>query len=214
MKKSLKPLLALVALAFATTVSFAQSPKIAIVDMARLFDSHYKTAEKNAVFQGEQERAKAEIARLNGEGLFLQEEVQNIGEQLNNPVHSEAAQTQVRGEYGAKVQELQRKQEEMNALVQNRSKSLQKRVLNFRSLLMDEIGKVAVDVAKRQGAMLLLDKSGPSLLGMSVVMYYESSLEITDTVLAEINKDRPADVLPALAAAGEEAPVVSFPGGN
>ncbi|MCF3651784.1 OmpH family outer membrane protein [Synoicihabitans lomoniglobus] len=209
MKNSLKTLCVLVAFAAAASAGFAQAPKIAIVDMARLFDSHYKTAEKNVVFQSEQERVKAEINRLNGEGLALQEEAQSIAEQLNNPVLSEDAKVKIQEDARAKVAQLQQKQGEMNALVQNSSESLKKRVMNFRSLLMDEIGKVAVEVAKRQGATLLMDKSGPSLLGMPAVLYYEPSLEITDAVLAEINKTRPAGT-PAATTTGEE-PTVSFP---
>jgi len=73
---------------------------------------------------------------------------------------------------------------------------------------MDEISKVAVEVAKRKGITLLMDKSGPSLLGVPAVLYYEPSLELTDEVLAEINKDAPAAVP---GAAGGETPAVSFP---
>ncbi len=215
MKNTLKNLFTLVAFAGAAVVGFAQAPKIAIVDMAYLFDNHYKTAEQNAVFKGEQERVKAEINRLNGEGLALQEEAQSIAEQLNNPVLSEDAKAKIEDEARAKVGELQRKQNEMNQLVNNSTESLRKRVMNFRSLLLEEISKVAVDVAKREGAALLFDKSGPTVLGMPTLLYNDESMEITQAVLAEINKDKPADAaVAAPAAEGEEAPTVSFPGAN
>ena len=210
MKIPFKPLIAVVAFSASALVGLAQAPKVAIVDMARLFDSHYKTVEKNAVFQSEQDKVKEEINRLNGEGLKLQEEAQGIAEQLNNPVLSEDAKAKISQEARTKVDELRRKQEEMNALLQNSSESLKKRIMNFRSLLMDEISKVAVTVAKRKGITLMLDKSGPSLLGVPAVLYYDSAMEITDDVLAEINKDKPADA-PSAPAAGGDAPAVSFP---
>lgn len=75
---------------------------------------------------------------------------------------------------------------------------------------MDEISKVAVEVAKRKGVTLLMDKSGPSLLGVPAVLYYEPGFEITEDVLTEINKDKPAGA-PAAAAGSTEAPAVSFP---
>ncbi len=210
MKIPFKPLIAAVAFSASALVGLAQAPKVAIVDMARLFDSHYKTVEKNAVFQSEQDKVKEEINRLNGEGLKLQEEAQGIAEQLNNPVLSEDAKAKISQEARTKVDELRRKQEEMNALLQNSSESLKKRIMNFRSLLMDEISKVAVTVAKRKGITLMLDKSGPSLLGVPAVLYYDSAMEITDDVLAEINKDKPAGA-PSAPAAGGDAPAVSFP---
>lgn len=218
MKNTLKNLFALVAFASLTVAGLAQAPKIAIVDMAYLFDNHYKTAEQNAVFKGEQERVKAEINRLNGEGLALQEEAKSIADQLNNPVLSEDAKAKIEDEARAKVGELQRKQNEMNQLVNNSTESLRKRVMNFRSLLLDEISKVAVDVAKRQGATILLDKSGPTVLGMPTVLFNDESMEITQTVLAEINKNKPADSAvgtpgPA-STSSDETPTVSFPGAN
>ncbi|MBT5903278.1 MAG: OmpH family outer membrane protein [Opitutaceae bacterium] len=217
MKSHLKPLIALLAFALIATAGSAQSLKVGVVDMASLFDSHYKTAEKNIVFQEEQERVKAEIERLNGQGLALQEEAQGLAEQLNNPVLKDDAKALIEQDARTKVEEMQRKQQEMNALVQNSSESLKQRIMNFRTLLMDEISQVAQEVAKRQGITLLFDKSGPSLLGMPAVLYAEEGLEITAEVLAEINKDKPADAPDAPVAGpassdSADTPTVSFPG--
>ena len=44
--------------------------------------------------------------------------------------------------------------------------SLQQRFNNFRSLLLDEISKKVTEIAKRKGATLVVDKSGPSLAGI------------------------------------------------
>jgi outer membrane protein len=210
MKILFKPLIVAAVFSASVLVGLAQAPKVAIVDMARLFDSHFKTVEKNAVFQSEQDKVKEEINRLNGEGLALQEQAQGIAEQLNNPVLSEDAKAKISQDARVKVDELRRKQEEMNALMQNSSESLKKRIMNFRSLLMDEISKVAVDVAKRKGITLMLDKSGPSLLGVPAVLYFDPMMEITDEVLAEINKDKPEGAPSAPAATGD-TPAVSFP---
>jgi outer membrane protein len=210
MKILFKPLIVAAVFSASALVGLAQAPKVAIVDMARLFDSHFKTVEKNAVFQSEQDKVKEEINRLNGEGLALQEQAQGIAEQLNNPVLSEDAKAKISQDARVKVDELRRKQEEMNALMQNSSESLKKRIMNFRSLLMDEISKVAVDVAKRKGITLMLDKSGPSLLGVPAVLYFDPMMEITDEVLAEINKDKPEGAPSAPAATGD-TPAVSFP---
>jgi outer membrane protein len=211
----MKPLIALLAFGLTAAVGAAQTLKIGVVDMARLFDAHYKTAEKNIVFQDEQERVKAEIQRLNDEGLALQEEAQGMAEQLNNPVLSDDAKAEIQTKARAKVEEMQRKQQEMNTLVSNSSESLKQRIMNFRTLLMDEISKVATEVAQREGITLLFDKAGPSLLGMPAVLYADSSYEITDAVLAEINKNRPADAPTAPvdgpASSSDETPTVSYP---
>ncbi len=217
MQSNLNPLTVLLAIALSAAVGSAQTLKVGVVDMARLFDAHYKTAEKNIVFQDEQEHVKAEIERLNGQGLALQEEAQSMAEQLNNPVLSDDAKAKIEEDTRVKVEQMQRKQQEMNALVTNSRDSLKQRIMNFRTLLMDEISQVAQEVAKRQGINMLFDKSGPSLLGMPAVLYAEDSLEITEEVLAEIDKDKPADAPsapvegPASSGAGEDTPTVAFP---
>jgi outer membrane protein len=40
--------------------------------------------------------------------------------------------------------------------------------------MLEEIGKIATDVAKRKGATLLLDKAGPSLIGIPAVIYADA----------------------------------------
>ena len=217
MKSHLKPLIALLAFVLIAAAGSAQSLKVGVVDMANLFDEHYKTAEKNIVFQEEQERVKAEIERLNGQGLALQEEAQGLAEQLNNPVLKDDAKAGIEQQARTKVEEMQRKQQEMNALMQNSSESLKQRIMNFRTLLMDEISQVAQEVAKRQGITMLFDKSGPSLLGMPAVLYAEDGLDITAEVLTEINKNKPANAPDApvdgpASSDAAETPTVSFPG--
>ncbi|MFH1500305.1 MAG: OmpH family outer membrane protein [Verrucomicrobiota bacterium] len=63
---------------------------------------------------------------------------------------------------------------------------------SFRDLMLEEIGKIATEIAKKKGATILLDKSGPSLIGISNLIYFDPSYDITEEVLKEINKGRPA----------------------
>jgi outer membrane protein len=81
--------------------------------------------------------------------------------------------------------------------------------------MIEEISKVAVEIAKKKGATFLLDKSGPTLVGVSNILYFDPSLDITDEVMAEINKDRPA-VTPtpvsATAPATGDMPKITVPG--
>ena len=75
--------------------------------------------------------------------------------------------------------------------------------------------------AKRKGATLVIDKSGPTVLGIPAVIYADSAYDITDEAMAEINKDRPAAPAAATgtgpaatppAASTAKAPSVTVPG--
>src|SRR5260221_12248904 len=75
-------------------------------------------------------------------------------------------------------------------------------MLTRREMLLEEITKVVKDVAKRKGATLVLDKSGPSAFRIPIVLDSDPGFDITDEVIAEVNKDRP----PAAPAAPASTP--------
>lgn len=226
MKTSLKSLIALAVAGVLAVAAQAQpAPKILVVDMAKLYDGHFKTEEQNGKLKADQAKAEEELQKLNTEGNSLVASFKTLQEGLNNPALSADGKAKAQQELEAKGQDIQKKQAEVNAFRANTQRSLQQRINNFKQFLLEEISKVAVDIAKKKGATLLVDKSGPSLIGISSVLYFDPSYDITEEVSKEINKDRPAGSAlstpsaPAAApvaapkpAASGEAPSVSFPG--
>ena len=101
----------------------------------------------------------------------------------------------------------------MQTFIQNTRNSLGQRLNNFRAVALEEISKVATEIAKRKGANILLDKAGPTGIGISNLIYADAAFDITDDVQKEINKDRPAGSATAAPAPGaaSTAPAVSVP---
>ncbi|MCF7760394.1 MAG: OmpH family outer membrane protein, partial [Cephaloticoccus sp.] len=97
---------------------------------------------------------------------------------------------QARGEAEQKLQEIQRKNNELQSFEANTRNLLQQRFQNFKTIMLEEISKIATDIAKAKGAKLLLDKSGPNLLGISSVIYSDAAMDITPEVETEINRGR------------------------
>jgi len=127
----------------------------------------------------------------------------------------------VQAEAQRKMEEIQRKTNEVRTFEANTQRALQGRIRTFRDLMFEEIGKIATDVAKRRGAALLVDKSGPSLLGIPTVVHFDPALDITDEVMKEINKDRPASAAAPATATGasaagssSDAPMIKVPIGG
>ncbi len=216
MKTSFKSFLA-VAFAglFAVAAQAQPAPKIFVVDMAKLYDAHYKTEEQNSKLKADQQKAEDELQKLNTEGNTLVKDFNELKEQVNNPALSADAKAKAQQDLEAKGQEIQRKQNEVNAFRANTQRSLQQRINNFKQFLLEEISKIAVDIAKKKGATLLIDKSGPTLIGLPSLLYFDPAYDITADVTKEIDKDRPAgSAAPAAAtpAASGDTPAVSFPG--
>lgn len=193
MKNTLKSLVAIAAFGAATLAAHAQpAVKILVVDMAKLYDNHYKTLEQNAKIQSDDQKAQEEVDKMNKEGNALVEEYKNLNDQANSSALSAEKKTQAQNDAQKKLEQIQAKQNEVRTFIQNTRNSLQQRLQTFRSLMLEEIGKVASDIAKRKGATILLDKAGPSLIGVSNIVYSDPAFEVTDEVMAEINKSRPA----------------------
>jgi len=215
MKQSLKSLTALAVLGLAALPASAQpAVKIAVVDMAKLYDTHYKTVEQNAKIQADDQKAQEEVERMNKEGNVLVEEYKNLSEQANSPALSPEAKSKAQNEAQKKLEQIQNKQREVQSFIQNTRNSLSQRLNTFRGLML---AKVATELAKKRGANLLLDKAGPTAIGISNILYSDAAYDLTDEVAKEVNKDKPAGApsapsAPTAPAAAGAAPAVSVPG--
>lgn len=221
MKNPVRTLLALAL--FSTSALFAQaqsSVKVAVVDLAKLYDSHFKTEEQNAKIQVEEQNAQQELDRLNKEGNALVEQLKEYQEQVNNPASTPQAKQKAQEAAQQKYEEIRKKQQEVQRYQMDTSAFLQKRINNFKIVMLEDISAKATEIAKSKGATLLLDKSGPSLIGVPSVIYFDSSMDITADVLEAINKDRPVSATPVAPAApaapaaapASEAPMITVPG--
>jgi outer membrane protein len=194
MNKLLASLCAFAALAgIAASPAVAQpTPKIVVVDMAKLLDGHYKTEEQNAKLKGDEAKANDELEKINKEGQSLVEELKKMEEDGKNPTLATEAKEKLQTEMRTKIEEIQKKQNEVQSFRTNTQRSLQQRIQNFRKLMFEEISVTVTEVGKKKGANLVLDKSGPSLIGISPVVYADAGFDITEDVQKEINKSRPA----------------------
>lgn len=220
MKNPIKSLVAIAAFAALAVGAHAQpAVKILVVDMAKLYDTHYKTLEQNAKIQTDDQKAQEEVEKMNKEGNSLVEEYKSLNDSSNNPALSAEAKGKAQADAQKKLESIQNKQREVQTFIQNTRNTLGQRLNTFRSLMLEEISKVAADVAKRKGATLLFDKAGPTAIGISNVIYADNGFDITDEVMKEVNKDRPAGAPTAppapatgTGATGSGAPAVTLPG--
>ncbi len=218
MKKTIQSILAATAVALTSGAVHAQSTvKILTVDVAKVLEGYYKTQDEQEKFKADEQKAQTQLATITKEGNALVDQYKELDEQSKNPASTAEAKAKVQGEMQKKGEEIQQKKQEQNAFIQTTRQTMQQRIQTFRQLMVEEISKASVDIAKKKGATFLLDKSGPTLLGVSSVLYSEPSLDITDEVLAEVNKDRPAvTTAPAAAASSSpgatDSPKITVPG--
>jgi outer membrane protein len=211
MNKMIRTLITLAAFGAGSTALLAQpAVKLVVVDMAKVYDSHYKTEEANAKFRDAEQKAQEQVEELNKQGQSLVDEYKELMEQSKNTVLTPEARSKAEGDAQKKLEDIQRKQGEVQNFRTNTQRSLQQRIKTHRDILLEEITKVVNDLAKRQGATLVVDKSGPTLFGIPSVLYSDPSYDITDAVVKEVNKDRPAPA-PAAATPAATTPAAAAP---
>jgi outer membrane protein len=206
----IRTLMTLTALAVGSTALQAQPAlKLIVVDMAKVFDAHYKSEEANAKFRDAEQKAREQAEELNKQGQALVEEYKELQEQAKNALLTPEARTKAEGDAQKKLDEIRRKQEEVQGFRVNTERSLQQRIKTHRDLLLEEISKTVADMAKKQGATLVLDKSGPTLFGIPAIIFADPAYDITADVITEVNKDRPP--APPAPAATTPAPAPATP---
>ena len=89
MKTSIKSLLAVLCAGFIAVAAQAQpAPKVLVIDLAKIYDGHYKTEEQNAKLKSDQQKAEDDLQKLNNEGNALVKAFNDLKEQINNPTLS------------------------------------------------------------------------------------------------------------------------------
>jgi outer membrane protein len=216
MKTSFKSMLALAA--FGATALFSQAqpaPKVLVIDLGKVFQGHYKTAEQQDALQTVSQKAEQDLGGLNKEINDLIAKYKDGDEQSKNPALTNDARGKAQAETEKIGEAIRAKQTEAQNFVNNTRRSLAERSQNFQNLLVEEISKVASEIAKKKGATLLLNKPA--------AVYSDPAYDISDEVLAEVNKNKPATTTtptaaPAPAAKNpvpattDGAPTVTFPG--
>ena len=188
MKKFLISLLALGALA-ASTLS-AQT-KIVTVNMNEAFDRYYKAVSFKESMQSLGASLQEEVAAKRADLQAKAEAFEKLREELNNPMLSADAKKEKETEAQKALQDIRQQEQEFQRWAQGKEREFQRRGTELRGNLIKEIRDVVLVVGKEAGADLILDTTDLSGNGAPTVIYADSGLNITEKVIAEINKSAP-----------------------
>jgi outer membrane protein len=216
MNRSLKSVITAIAFGSAALGLSAQPVlKIATADMSKLLEGYYKTDEQMVKIRADEQKAQTELERMSKELTQVVDQYKEALDQSKNTLLTAEARAKAESDVAQKAEDIRRRQTDGQAFGANAQRSLQQRISNARSLLLDEISKKVIEIAKNKGATLVVDRSGPTFIGIPSVIYADPAFDITAEALTEINKDRPVAAAAAPAsptpAATPAAPAVDTP---
>lgn len=210
MKTSIKSLIAIAAFGATALFAPAQTLKVGTIDMNKALDGYWKTQEEQAVVKGYEQRATEGTERIMNEGRASVDKYREAAEQANNTILTEEARKAAAQQAQVLLQEVQKKEQEIQAFRNQAVQTIQQQVATSRRALLEKITEVASAIAKKKGITLLVEKSNAAVI---TVVYADPGFDITDEVVIELNKDRPATApaaAPAAPATTGTAPAINF----
>src|SRR5690606_8885999 len=112
--------------------------------------------------------------------------------EAQSPALSAEARERLQAEAAAKLQTIQEKRMEVQQFQANTQRALEQRQQSHRQLMLDEIREAVKVIAQKHNANLVLDSSTKlGGIGTRSVLFADASLDITDEVLQELNKNQP-----------------------
>src|SRR3954453_16913881 len=167
--------------------SYAQG-KIGTVDMNRAFKEYNKTKDAETKINDAKNAAKKEYDDRADAYKKALDEINNLNKQLDSSALSADAKTKLAKERDDKIANIKNMEREINEFRQTRERQLQEQALRMREGIVKEITDIVTERVKANNLDLVLDKSGPSLNGVPLVMYAKENWDFTSDVIATLNK--------------------------
>ncbi len=176
--------------------AFAQAQqKIATLDVERALKDYYKHQEAETKLNKELEAIKAD-AKIREENLKKMADEHNALVKEMEATADEAAKKDLDQQIKVKRQAIDTLNKQRQTTLQNALKGLQEKMRNQMEAFIKVVDQVAANVAKEKKADLVLDSSALTPRGNHSVVFTTPALDITDSVLKELNKDAPKDYVP------------------
>lgn len=171
--------------------------KVATVDVQKLFADYYKTHEA----QAEVDKAAKTVQETNNTRAEtikkMEADFNEMVKKLQDPMLNEKDKKDLEQKAQIKRQEVIALEQERRGFVERQLKSLQEQMKLRSANIMGEITKITEGIATKANYDLVLDKSAQALRSNNVFVYTKPNMDITATVMKELNKDAPKDFDPS-----------------
>jgi outer membrane protein len=179
-------------------VTFAQGTlKVGTVDMNRAFKEFNRTKDSEKKINEAKDAAKKEYDDRAESYKKALDEINKLNQQLDSPALSADKKTSMAKERDEKIANIKNMEREINEFRQTRERQLQEQAMRMRENIVKEITEVIMERVKTNSYDLVLDKSGPSMNGVNIVLHSKDSFDFTTEVITALNKKPAAPEKPA-----------------
>lgn len=186
----MKKLLALILCAVVSGSLFAANGDIQYVNMETLFSRYYQTLEKDNAFKERKQRADKiiklkveQMQRLKEEGKQYLNEATNLGitKEKSDQLVAKARQCDA---------DIRNLEAETQDFARSQGEALRKEYLDMRNGIVKELTDVIKEYRKVNKLEMVVDVSGMTTNGVPVIIGYDETKDITETLLGSLNKGK------------------------
>jgi len=175
-------------LALAAALNAAE-PTMAFVSMERLFDDYYKTKAANIQLKARFESVEAPRRELINQVKTLKTEVEKLGAEARDKSLSDAERDKKRTAAEDKFSLFRDTEAKLTEFDNTYKKQFGEQMKQSQQQLVGEIRAVIGAYVKEHGIRIVFDSSGKTLNSVESVVYYDPVFDITDPILALLNKN-------------------------
>ena len=185
----MKRIIAALMLALTVTAGVrAAEVKIAVINMQKAFQEYEKAktiqiklTQQTEVFNEYSTQPQQQYQNLRKQYEAARDDSQNIA-------YTGAERENKRRKAQQLYESLMLKEQEINSYKESRTTQIRDMFAKMREEVLDEIRKAVHNKAVLEGYTIVLDRSGNALDDVGFVIYYQPNLDITESIIQELNR--------------------------
>ncbi len=192
MKKTLFYALLILAAALPILPCRAEKPRIAVISMERVFDKHHETQAANAQMKARIDEMEKDRQKMLDEMKKLKTEMETLGMEAADSSLSEAEQNKRKEKAKEKYAAYTNTEDRLIRFDRLSKSEFGSQMRDTQEKIVEDIRRTVKLYIKEKNIELVLDNSGKTMNGVEPVIYFDSTLDITDDIIALLNKATPS----------------------
>ena len=185
----MKRIIAALMLALTVTAGVrAAEVKIAVIDMQKAFVEYEKTKTIEIKLNQQTEVFNEYSSQLQQQYQNLRKQYEAARDDSQNIAYTGAERENKRRKAQQLYESLMLKEQEINSYKESRTAQIRDMFAKMREEVLDEIRKAVHNKAVLEGYTIVLDRSGNALDDVGFVIYYQPNLDITESIIQELNR--------------------------
>lgn len=167
------------------------APKIAFLDMERVFDEYHKTKAANIQFKARGEEIDARRKEFVAKARSLKADFEKLNAESRDKTLNDKAREKKREEAEDKLAELRAAEEKLMEVDKGYKKEIADQMRQLQQQIVGEIRGVVRTYTAEHKINIVFDSSGKTLNNVEGVVYFDKPMDITEAILAIMNKNAP-----------------------